>query len=151
MNKQMNFLLLATLILSTFSSCGRNHYEYFTTVGTPGAPGVNAHPCVVTTVAPGPAAPNGGQLISCPTSTGLVLNGTNGTNGTLLTPVQFCPGTTVYPSKFIEVGFKIGTKLYAVYSINNGALTEIPPGYYSSNVVNSSCNFTVNADLTITN
>lgn len=57
--------------------------------------------------------------------------------------VQFCPGTTVYPSIFNEVGICTNTNLYAVYSANNGFLTLIPPGTYQSNAIGSSCNFTV--------
>jgi len=63
--------------------------------------------------------------------------------------VQFCPGVTVYPSAFLEIGFIIGGKLYAVYSANDGFLAQIPPGNYSSNAVGSACNFTVNPDLSI--
>lgn len=81
-------------------------------------------------------------------------NGSNGANGTDATPVtivKLCPGVTTYPSTFVEVAIKVGGKLYAVYSLNNGFLTELVPGHYSSNAVGSACNFTVNADLTIAN
>lgn len=64
-------------------------------------------------------------------------------NGTTVTPVQFCPGTTTYPSTFNEVGLCINDTLWAVYSANDGFLTEIPPGTYLSNAIGSSCTFTV--------
>ena len=76
-------------------------------------------------------------------------NGTNGTNGTVLTIVQFCPGTASYPSTFPEVGVCIANSLYAVYSANDGFLSLIPPGGYTSNGIGSSCNFTVGANCTI--
>lgn len=66
-----------------------------------------------------------------------------------LTAVQFCPGTPSYPSTFPEVGFVINGSIYAVYSANDGFLTLLLPGYYASNAIGSSCNFTINADGTI--
>lgn len=69
--------------------------------------------------------------------------GVPGTPGTSITVIKFCPGATVYPSKFVEVGFCIGGKLYAVYSQNGGFESEIPPGSYGSNGINASCNFSV--------
>jgi hypothetical protein len=121
--------------------------------GNTGAPGSN---CTVTTVQPEIAAPNGGSLITCPGgSESLVLNGstgqsgTNGTNGTVVTPVQFCANTTTYPTTFSEVGFCIRGNLYAVYSLNDGFLSEIVPGEYESDGVNSSCDFTVSANCVI--
>lgn len=76
-------------------------------------------------------------------------NGSNGLNGSSVTVVQFCQGTTTYPTAFLEVGLVIAGKMYGVYSINNGFLTYLPPGAYSSNAVGSSCNFTINADNTV--
>lgn len=76
-------------------------------------------------------------------------NGTNGSNGTTVGIVQFCPGVTIYPSAFLEIGFCINNKIYAVYSANDGFLTLTPPGNYSSNAVGSSCNFTIGANCTI--
>lgn len=163
----MNKFYLMILILSSLglSSCGHNHYEYVIgqqgpqgEKGDKGDPGVNATACYVTSVAASPEAPNGGSLITCPTSSSLVLNGAPGatgatgaagTNGTVVTSVSLCSGTTTYPSKFVEVAFKINGKLYAVYSANGGFMTELPPGNYTSNGIGSSCNFTVNSDLTI--
>lgn len=79
-------------------------------------------------------------------------NGSNGTNATPVTIVQFCPSSFVpsYPNTFPEIGFVIGGKIYAVYSANGGFLTLLTPGEYSSDGINSSCNFTVTANGTIT-
>jgi hypothetical protein len=90
-------------------------------------------------------------MITCGNGTGsLILNGSNGSPGTVVAPVQFCPGTTTYPSTFSEIGFCINGNIYAVYSANDGFLTEVVPGYYSSDGINSSCNFTVGANCLIT-
>jgi hypothetical protein len=70
--------------------------------------------------------------------------GPAGANGTAITIVQFCPGVTpTYPTTFPEVGFCINDNLYAVYSANDGFLTEVTPGAYNSNAIGSACNFTV--------
>ncbi len=69
--------------------------------------------------------------------------GAAGSPGTLVSVVQFCPGATNYASEFNEVGVCLGGNLYAVYSLNDGFMSEIPPGEYSSDGVNASCNFTV--------
>lgn len=69
--------------------------------------------------------------------------GPSGLDGTTITTVQFCSGTTTYPTTFNEVGFCINGVIWAVYSANNGFLTEVPPGNYSSNAIGSSCSFTV--------
>lgn len=60
-----------------------------------------------------------------------------------ITPVQFCPNTTTYPTTFSEVAFCIDNNLYAVYSENDGFLSLIPPGNYISNGINSTCTFHV--------
>lgn len=70
-------------------------------------------------------------------------NGVNGVDTTPITLVQFCPGTTHFPDTFCEVGFCIGGNLYGTYSANDGFSVLIPPGTYSSNGINCSCNFTV--------
>lgn len=77
--------------------------------------------------------------------------GEQGPPGTGITTVQFCPGTTQYPTIFPEYGLLINGNIYAVYSQNDGFLTLIPTGIYYSNAVGSSCTFTVNANGTITN
>lgn len=76
--------------------------------------------------------------------------GTNGLNGSTITMVTFCTGSTSYPSEFNEIGFCIDNNIYAVYSANDGFLSYIPPGAYSSNGINSSCTFTVSANCVIT-
>jgi hypothetical protein len=163
-----NIIVLISLFI--FTGCG----SPFFTAGPPGVQGptgvagANGAPgadCTVTSIAAGQAAPNGGSLIQCPGgSQSLVLNGTNGQNGaqgstgaqgsagtpgTIITSVQFCAGTTNYPSNFFEVGFCISNTLYAVYSQNDGFLTEVPPGSYTSDGINASCNFTVGENCAI--
>lgn len=66
-----------------------------------------------------------------------------------VTWVQFCPGQTTYPTIFVEGGFCIDNKVYAVYSTNNGFMTYLPPGAYQSNAVNSACNFILLDDCTV--
>lgn len=112
---------------------------------TPLKPPVSAQALACTTkaVPANAAAPNGGSLITCPTSQSLILNGSNGTNGVSPTTVQLCRGTPSYPSTFVEVAFCLNNELYAVYSQNGGFMTLIPPGQYSSNGIGSSCSFTV--------
>lgn len=84
------------------------------------------------------------------------LPGTNGSDGapgidpTPITAVNLCPGTTTYPSTFIELGLCINHKLYGVYSEHEGFLVEIVPGAYSSRGHGSQCNFTVGADCEVT-
>lgn len=76
--------------------------------------------------------------------------GTNGQDATPVTVVQLCPGTTIYPTTYVEVAFCIGGKLWATYSANGGFSTEIPPGTYNSNGVGSSCTFTVSSNCEVT-
>lgn len=147
----MKQVWLISLVLM-LSACG----QFKGDKGDPGSNGLNGSNglgCSVTTLNPQSNAPNGGSLIECGDgSSSLVLNGTNGsngTNGTSIQQVKFCPGTTTYPSKFIEVGFCVDNKLFAVYSANGGFLTEIPVGYYSSNGINASCSFTVQANCQV--
>lgn len=126
----MKYLLLALAV--TLSACCPQKGD----TGERGVPGQ-------TVVGPqGPAGSNGS-------------NGTNGTDGlpgapgspgldaTPVTVVNLCPGSTSYPGVFIEIALCINNRLQAVYSVNGGFLTYLPPGNYSSNAVGSSCNFTV--------
>lgn len=69
--------------------------------------------------------------------------GATGPAGTTVREVQLCPGTTTYPTVFVEVALCINNTLYAVYSKNDGFLVRLVPGRYSSNAVGSSCSFTV--------
>jgi hypothetical protein len=63
--------------------------------------------------------------------------------------VQFCPGNTSYPNEFNEIGICINNNLYAVYSQNDGFLTEVLPGTYSSDGINASCTFTVEPNCVV--
>lgn len=88
-------------------------------------------------------------IISCGPPGPQGIQGPAGADLNPITIVQFCPGITTYPSTFNEIGFCINNQLWAVYSANNGFLTLVPPGNYSSNAIGSSCNFTVNANCKI--
>jgi len=90
-----------------------------------------------------------GSLISCPDGTSSLV--TNGIDAQQITIVQFCQGTTTYPTNFDEVGLCINNKIYAVYSANGGFMVEVVPGVYSSNGINSSCTFTVAPNCVIIN
>ena len=123
-------LVMAFLVFTL--SCQRSGLKGDIYIKTPAA-----QPC---TIANTPT----GAHISCPDGTAAdVYNGTPGLNAATVSAVQFCPGVTVYPSAFLEVGLCIDNKLYAVYSTNGGFLSYLPPGAYQSNAVGSSCNFTV--------
>ncbi len=97
---------------------------------------------------PGPSEVNGttgqpGVSIAGP-------QGIPGTPGTALTFVQFCPGFTQnYPSTFAESGFCVNGQMWAIYSANGGFLAELPPGTYSSNGINASCTFTLEANCVV--
>lgn len=135
------------------AACGQGVDYVIGQQGPAGTPGQN---CDVTPVVASAQAPNGGGLLTCPGSQLLILNGSNGSNGQngssiIVTPVQFCPGTPSYPSTFIENGFCIGGNLYAVYSNNGGFMALIPPGLYSSDGINASCNFTVGTNCEVSN
>jgi hypothetical protein len=118
--------------------------------GPQGAPGVS---CEVTPVAANSLAPNGGSLITCASSQSLILNGSNGLNGTVINPVQFCPqyGPTTYPNNFPEQALCISGNLYAVYWTGTEAFfSEVVPGYYESTSPQG-CNFTVLPNCKIQN
>jgi hypothetical protein len=70
-------------------------------------------------------------------------DGSQGIPGTSIGIVELCPGSTTYPSTFIEVAFCINGVLYGTYSANGGFSTELPPGTYNSNGINSTCTFTI--------
>jgi hypothetical protein len=84
------------------------------------------------------------NVITCPDGTTTTLP-----IGTVISLVQFCSGTTTYPSTFTEIGFCINNALYAVYSANSGFLTYVPPGTYNSNAINSNCTFIVQPNCVI--
>lgn len=70
------------------------------------------------------------------------VQGPKGADGTTITLVQLCPGVSNYGT-FIEVAMCIDDNLYGVYSANNGFLTYLPPGNYTSNAIGSACNLTI--------
>ena len=83
---------------------------------------------------------------------GQSVTGPAGADGTQITIVQFCPGVIpTYPSNFPEIGECINGQLYGVYSANGGFLALLPPGAYSSNGINASCNFTILPNCVIQN
>lgn len=77
-------------------------------------------------------------------------DGAPGKDATPVTVVPLCPGTTAYPTRFVEIAFCIDGKLYAVYSTNNGFETQLVPGAYYSNAIGSTCNFSVGANCEVT-
>lgn len=88
--------------------------------------------------------------IGCPDSAPVsVVDGLNGAPGTVITPVQLCPGTTSYPSVFLEYALCVSGQLYGVYSVNGGFLALLPPGNYNSNAVGSSCTFAIGANCQV--
>src|ERR1700677_3947355 len=132
MNKWSKKTLIMTLFLVTIvinlSCTGQN-----------GSNGSNGSSCSVSSITPSSVVPTGGALLQCTDGTQALI-----INGTVIQPVQFClhPVTT-YPSTFAEVGFCINGEIYAVYSANDGFLSPIPSGNYTSDGINASCNFTV--------
>jgi hypothetical protein len=144
-------LFMISLSTSLLFGCVQGQTGLQGVPGNVGGVGPAGSSCTTIAIAPNSVAPNGSAEIECTDGTSaLLLNGTNGTNSAI-SPVQFCPGTPSYPSTFLEVGFIINGKMYGVYSENGGFMTYLPPGAYSSDGVNASCNFTINSDNTITN
>lgn len=113
--------IITGVVLFALSGCGRD--------GAPGLDGIDGQSIV---------GPQGEQ-------------GSPGIDAASVTVVKLCQGTTTYPSKFVEVAFCIGGKLYGTYSQNGGFSTELPPGSYGSNGINASCNFVVGNSCTIQN
>ena len=112
--------------------------------------GANGAPCTASSDALG-------TYITCPDGTStFIANGTNGVDGvngvdgTQVTIVTLCEGVTIYPYVFVEIAYCIDGKLYGTYSANGGFSTEIVPGAYSSNGINSSCSFTVGPNCEVT-
>lgn len=75
--------------------------------------------------------------------------GEAGVDATPVTIVTLCSGVTTYPSTFTEIAFCVGSRLYGTYSQNGSFSTELPPGNYSSNGINSSCTFTIHANCVV--
>lgn len=140
-------IMISLLLLST--ACGQPKQGPTGPAGVAGRNGVDGSSCSVQTS-------ESGSLIQCADGTSsFIANGIAGVKGdqgdvgptgvdiSSIQVVKFCPGETVYPSKFVEIGFCINNKIYATYSANGGFSTEIVPGTYSSNAIGSSCSFRV--------
>lgn len=122
--------------------------------GAVGQDGVSA-PSVVTRPATTVQCPSGGTQVLVGDSVTVICNGTNGSNGSdgqdgsdaNIQFEQVCAGITPsYPSTFPELIMIVNHTAYGVYSANGGFWTLLPPGSYSSNGINASCTFTINAD-----
>lgn len=159
------YVYLVLLIMVVVSACAGRPGDS----GAVGTPGVSpAAPTITQRVADPSECPTGGIVVVIQHTGGIESNvvcngqvgltgpqgstgatgaagndGSNGTNANQVTIVQFCPGATVYPSQFNEIGFCLDGNLYGTYSANGGFSTLLPPGYYASNGINSSCNFTI--------
>lgn len=153
-------LVVLLVVPSCLTGCGDLRNSLRGAQGNPGeagSSGSTGQGCTSTAVAPSGIAPNGGVLIDCGPTSAIVLNGTPGANGvagspgTVISSIQLCPGIPVYPSKFIETALCLDNNLYGVYSANGGFLTLLPAGYYGSNGINSSCNFTVGPNCSVSN
>lgn len=119
--------------------CGKTVYKP--------VPGANGGECTLSEVLPGVGAPNGGVLMTCPTSSVLVKHGTNGLPG--------APGADASEVEFMypcgeqthsEVLMKVGTTVYAVYS--SGAKVHLVKLIANKPYVTTdgfSCNFKVDA------
>lgn len=153
-NERFMLLVAIGLITAAFllGCCGPQGQA-----GLQGKPGVSA-PSIYTLPASLSECSTGGTVVYVGAAETIVCNGlqgstgatgSTGSTGTLVEIVQFCPGTPAY-GNFMEVGIKIGTDIYAVYSANNGFLTRLLPGNYVTTATGLNCNFTVNADGTIT-
>lgn len=148
--KVITTILLILFLVNAFG-CARGKQGVSGSTGKPGTY------CGVTSVA-------GGTLFTCTDGTSqFVANPTNGTDGhdghdgndgqdgsdASIGIVSLCSAVTQYPIVFTEVAFCIGNNLYAVYSENDGFLTYVPPGNYSSHGHNSSCSFTVQSNCVV--
>ena len=146
------FMLLALVaILIAFTACVR---------GPQGVQGIQGEAGITPVVTTQPASyndcPFGGTEVTinnnitiiCNGDTGAVgpqgPSGSPGTNGTVVNIIQLCPGfTPTYPSSFPEVALCIDNQLYGVYSANDGFLSLLTPGTYTSDGINASCTLTI--------
>lgn len=124
----MKYSLILSVLLLT--ACGQMKGEKGDTGfnGLDGAPGIQG--------ATGATGPQGDR-------------GPAGVDATPVTMIKLCPGTPSYPTTFIEYAFCIDSQLYATYSANSGFTTLLPPGRYTSNGINSRCDFTVGANCEV--
>lgn len=161
--------LVVIALIGSLAACGPARWDNRIAgpKGDTGAPGADGAPgkdasCTATQVAACSVLPNGGAKLSCSDGSNVLISngakgatgstgatGASGSPGLVFSSVQFCTGTTTYPSTFLEVGFCINNTLYAVYSANNGFLFVVPPGNYTSQAIGSSCNFTVKPNCVI--
>lgn len=131
-------------------ACGKTTHEYsIGQKGEKGDRGDSGTGCTADEVSPNADFPTGGVLINCSGEMTFLRDGVNGSDATPVTTVKLCPGTTTYPSTFVEIAFCISGSLYGTYSTHGGFSTELPPGAYSSNTVGSKCDFTVEPNCTI--
>jgi hypothetical protein len=121
-----NLLLVISAVLAV--SCAKPKDGVDGVVGPKGARGLPG--------ATGPAGSNGND-------------GRDGSDAHSVVAVKLCPGTTNYPSTFVEYAFCIEGELYATYSANDGFTSILPPGLYQSNAIGSSCQFEVQANCTV--
>ena len=148
------FLILAVVAIAVLSaSCSREGYQFVS--GPKGADAIA--PAITSQPAQSLDCPTGGVEVDVNgVKSGIVCSGGQGAIGqagidATIGILKFCPGTTIYPSEFNEIGLIVSGKVYAVYSVNNGFLAYLPPGKYTSDALNSRCSFTLNADNTVTN
>lgn len=129
------------------------------TNGTNGTDGQNGTSCTVASVSPGIEAPYGGALITCGSSSTLLLNGEPGPQGepapmtpyTITEIIDVCNDT---PNKYDEVLLRTQSgKLLASFSDNvngyNTRLSELTAGNYMTSD-GTNCFFTVDNDNTVT-
>ncbi len=145
MSKYTYLLVILSLLILSCLSCGkfvhdgaagqRGEAGDIGARGPAGGNGVDGQPGAAG--APGPSGSPGPK-------------GDSGSDASGVTVIKLCPGVTTYPATFTEVAFCIDHKLYATYSANGGFSTEIPPGTYSSNGINSGCTFTVGTNCQVT-
>jgi hypothetical protein len=140
--------LVLVFIAVMFSSCVRGPQ------GIQGPAGIT--PVVTTAPASYLNCPFGGTDVTIGNSVTIICNGATGsqgpqgpsgspgTNGTVVNIIQLCPGfTPTYPSSFPEVALCIDNQLYGVYSANDGFLSLLTPGTYTSDGINASCTLTI--------
>ena len=78
--------------------------------------------------------------------------GPQGLTGTSVYFEQLCPNfVPTYPTIFPEYAECVNGVLYGVYSANGGFWATLPPGTYSSDGINASCNLTIKANCVISN
>lgn len=103
-----------------------------------------------------------GAVISCQDGTSVfIANGSKGDKGDKgdtgadaipVQMIQFCPNVIGGAPNFPEQGFKIGNKIYAVYSANGKAsLAELYPGTYTTTAPGINCTFTIGVNGSVSN